>query len=222
VCSSDLDGYEFLELHNMNPGLGLVLAGMRFTSGIQFQFGEGSVLAPGEYAVLIRSTNVAGFRSHHGLDGSVRILGTYGGALANEGEQLVLRAAEGESGEIRFTYGVMAPWPVTAAGGGHSLVPDEAGPVDPNEAAHWRASTEPGGSPGRADPLPREWRILRVARVGEGIEMEYPVGTGQVEVWVSGDLRDWTLFQTSLQTGRVTVPMRDGDGVLFVRLRRVP
>lgn len=216
------DGYEFLELHNRNPGSGMLLTGMRFTSGIQFEFGAGAVLAPGGYGVLIRSTNVAGFRSHHGLDDSVQVLGTYGGALANEGEQLVLRAADGESGEIRFTYGVVAPWPTSAAGGGYSLVPDEAGSSDPNDPMHWRASTEPGGSPGRADPVPAEWRVLKVDRVEGGIELEYPVGTGQVEVWVSQDLKEWTLLRTTARTGRVTVSEGDGEGAWFVRLRWVP
>jgi hypothetical protein len=215
-------GYEFVELHNRNPRLGINLAGMRFTSGIQFEFAEGSILEPGGYGLLLRSTNVAGFLGLHGLPNDTKVLGIYGGALANEGEQIVLRAPAGEPGEIRFTYGVEAPWPVLPAGRGHSLVPDEAGPSEPTLPEHWRASTAVRGSPGRADPLPPAWNIQGATRVRDGIELEYPGADSGLEVWVSADLLRWERTSLKPMNGRVTVPWSLEGETLYVRLRRNP
>jgi hypothetical protein len=46
-----------------------------------------------------------------------------------------------------------SPWPVAAAGFGFSIVPrGSPAATNSNNGADWRASAEPGGSPGRDDP----------------------------------------------------------------------
>ena len=112
------DGFEFLELANRNPTQSLDLSGARFVNGIEFAFAPATRLSPGEHVLLIRTTNAPAFRTFHSLPDPVRILGSYAGGLANEGETVAIRAAAGSSQELRFTYGVGGAWPTGVNGTG--------------------------------------------------------------------------------------------------------
>jgi hypothetical protein len=105
------------------------------------------MLAPGQFFVLGR--NAAMLQAKY--PGLV-VQGLYSGKLDNGGERLELSYASGVT-LLSLNYNDTAPWPVAADGHGFSLVPrDPAVPGDPGSPLNWRASTNPGGSPGADDP----------------------------------------------------------------------
>jgi hypothetical protein len=139
------DTVEFIELQNIGP-VAINLQGAYFQNGApvdDFVFGN-EVLAPGEFIVV--TNYVAAFRTRFGE--SRRLAGAWpSGALNNGGEQIVLRDAQGNLIH-NFIYDDVAPWPVSARGGGPSIeVINVAGNY--SDGANWRASFETGGSPGR-------------------------------------------------------------------------
>jgi hypothetical protein len=78
-----------------------------------------------------------------------RILGEFDGNLSNQGEQVKLDDAQGNT-IVDFEYGANDPWPESADGFGASLVLiDPVGtPADQMDKFYrWRGSTEAGGSP---------------------------------------------------------------------------
>lgn len=144
----DPEQLEFLELKNTGTAP-LYLPGFRFTAGIQFVFDPTNApvsLAPGEYLVLVR--NRTAFQQRY--PGVTRVAGPYAGALANEGEQLVL---EGPLGEPVWEVTYKDHWYRATDGAGFSLVPVTEGVLG-SQAGAWRPSANPGGSPGQPDPQP--------------------------------------------------------------------
>lgn len=143
----DSDEYEFIELKNAGTNT-LTLNGLRF-NGITFTFPANATLAPGQFYVLAR--NAARFAEKYP---GVTIHGTFSGRLDNGGETVAISHVLG--GRIlSVNYDDETPWPITPDDFGFSLVPVQpnANP-DPDNPAHWRASTFPGGSPGADDPAP--------------------------------------------------------------------
>lgn len=140
---------EFIEIKNVSDDpIDLSLAA--FTDGVEFTFGPNSILAAGEYWVLV--SDITEFPSRYP---GIAVKGEYAGQLSNGGEtvelrdrnELLLEAVEYDDG---------SPWPVEADGEGKSLVKrDEAIiPESPTDASVWRASFDIHGSPGREDPTP--------------------------------------------------------------------
>jgi hypothetical protein len=139
---------EFLELKNTGTNT-LNLSGLTFTSGITFTFTNGTVLGPGQFFVLAR--NAAAFASKYP---GVTIHGTYTGQLDNAGEGLALSHALGTP-IFSVTYDDRPEWPVTPDVANFSLVQVNSGVSQaPDKGNRWRASTNPGGSPGADDPAP--------------------------------------------------------------------
>lgn len=139
------DDLEFLELKNVGStplNLGL----LSFSSGISFAFTNGSLLDPGQFFVLAR--NAAAFQERYP---GVTVNGVYTGRLDNAGEMLELATPAGEV-VLEVTYNDRSPWPLEADGHGYSLVPRMAVFGNSNDGVLWRASTQPGGSPGADDP----------------------------------------------------------------------
>jgi hypothetical protein len=140
---------EFLELKNTGTN-NLNLSGLTFTSGITFTFTNGTLLGPGQFFVLAR--NAAAFASKYS---GVTVNGTYTGQLDNSGEQLALSHALG-SPIFSVTYDDRPDWPVAPDEADFSLVQVTPGISQaPDKGSRWRASTNPGGSPGADDPPPR-------------------------------------------------------------------
>ena len=140
---------EFIELKNVSDSaIDLSLAA--FTDGVDFTFGPNSVLAAGEYWVLV--SDVTAFAERYP---TVAIKGEYGGQLSNGGETVEFRDRNGELLES-VEYDDASPWPAEADGEGKSLVKrNEATiPASPADASAWRASFAIHGSPGEADPTP--------------------------------------------------------------------
>jgi hypothetical protein len=142
----DANSMEFIELKNASSSE-MDLSGVRFTNGIAYAFPIGKKLSPGNFAVLVR--DAAAFQS---LYPGVAIDGVYTNKLDDGGETLALVHASGAP-IVSVHYSDTAPWPLSADGAGFSLVPrDPNFNPDPNNAANWRASAHPGGSPGQDDP----------------------------------------------------------------------
>ena len=144
----DGDEYEFIEFKNTGSNT-LNLSGLRFASGLTYQFPIGTSLAPGQFYVLAR--NAAAFANKYP---GVTVRGIYSGRLDNAGETLRLISLIGGT-VLSVSYNDRAPWPVTADGSGFSIVPvsPNSNP-DANEGRYWRNSTLAGGSPGADDPAP--------------------------------------------------------------------
>lgn len=145
---TNCDEFEFLELQNLGTST-LNLTGLSFSQGIAFVFTNGTLLPPGQFFVLVR--NPAAFAARYP---GVAVQGVFTGKLDNTGETITLSHPAGTE-VFSFAWKDVAPWPVTADGFGFSLVPRTPGASPPSaNGADWRASTNPGGSPGADDPQP--------------------------------------------------------------------
>ena len=161
--STDNDEFEFIELQNIGDET-IDLTSVSFVDGITFDFNMASVtsLGPGEFVLVVR--NQAAFESRYGAGLSTKITGEYSGKLANNGENVSL--IDLWNGTVaEFAYNDSRGWPLSAAGGGHSLVPlitALSGEPDGslNYGGNWRASTYIGGSPGTEDPEPETTVVL--------------------------------------------------------------
>lgn len=144
-----LETAEFIELLNIGD-LPVSLAGVAFTGGISFAFPDDATLAPGELLILV--ADLADFEATFGK--GLPVAGVYTGRLDNAGENLLLTGRDHLP--IRdFRYDDRLPWPALADGEGYSLT--LVGPrFNPNDGdpASWRASLEPGGTPGNSDVIP--------------------------------------------------------------------
>jgi len=160
---TDNDEFEFIELKNIGDET-LDLAFVSFVDGITFDFSDSSVtsLGPGEFVVVVR--NEAAFKSRYGMGLSNKIAGEYSGKLSNNGENISL--VDFWNGTVaKFEYNDSRGWPLSADGGGHSLVALNSALVGEPEGSlnyggNWRASTYIGGSPGRDDPEPLTTIVL--------------------------------------------------------------
>jgi hypothetical protein len=137
------DAAEFLELKNTSSKT-IPLTGLRFTSGISFEFPSNSSLSPGAFFVLGRDP--ASFsRVYPGLS----LDGVYSGRLSNDGEEIILSDRDGTP-LLSVTYNDSGNWPATPDGLGFTLV--YTGRGDPDKGRNWRPSALPGGSPRADDP----------------------------------------------------------------------
>ncbi|MED5587167.1 MAG: CotH kinase family protein [Verrucomicrobiota bacterium] len=127
--------FEWIELQNVAAQT-ISLTGVSFSEGIQFQF-PGRSLDPGERVIVVRSLEA--FQQVYGTGRNQQIAGTYSGALENNGETLVLTAADGNTIQNISYPGNIAPK-------GYSLIlaGDNA----------WQASRSLLGSPGAPEPTP--------------------------------------------------------------------
>lgn len=144
----DNDDFEFVELRNIGSEA-IDLTGVEFVEvsvdgdnqGIEFVF-DAQTLAPGEHVLVVK--DLAAFESRYGV--GLNVAGEYSGRLANGGEQITLRDAEGGL-IVSFQYDDSDPWHDRSDGDGSSLeVVDVAGDYD--DSLNWLASSEFAGSPG--------------------------------------------------------------------------
>ena len=151
-ADEDGDFSDWIEIYNRNPSA-LSLDGWSLTDDRndpqKWRFPDGPRLFPGEYLLLVR--NRAAFESRYGT--GLEIAGEYSGRLDNGGERITLVNAKSEV-VLDFTYGTTSPWPENADGVGYSLTRSDLD-GDASLAASWRASAQPGGSPGRPPAIAR-------------------------------------------------------------------
>ncbi len=146
------DAFEFVELVNTSTNTPLDLAGIRFVTGIQFDFSTSSIprLNPG--ARLLVVANPAAFTTRFGSN--LPVAGTYTGQLDNGGERLRLVDAANEE-ILDFEYS--DNWHPSTDGFGFSLVTanELANPGAWSQPSHWKPSAHQNGSPGTAEPPPQ-------------------------------------------------------------------
>jgi hypothetical protein len=161
--------FEYVELKNIGSAP-LALAGIRFVTGIQFDFTASAItsLEPGAYILLVK--NALAFQSLYGSHHP--IAGEYEGFLDNAGERIQLIDAVGEV-ILDFTYNDR--WrPVTDGLGFSLVVADElADPDFWNSTDNWRASSRIGGSPGGPDAL-----VPPVDSDGDGLPDDWELAHG--------------------------------------------
>ena len=140
------DELEFIELKNAGATV-LDLTGLQFTDGVDFTFTNGTRLSPGQFLVLGRNTAALAAK-YPGL----AVLGLYTKRLNNGGESITLQTVFGAK-LLSVDYKSSGRWPITADGFGFSIVPrNPNSSPNPDQPSNWRASTNPGGSPGTDDP----------------------------------------------------------------------
>ena len=153
---NDRSDFEFIELTNISPTEKIDLTGVRFVSGITFNFSEHSSimeLAPGESLLIVEDLDAFAFRYGSGLP----VAGVFqnGTQLSNGGEKISLSnisLAPPDQILRDFTYGDSAPWPSSPDGEGFSLtLIDPSSNPDHALPENWRASVAPNGSPGGSD-----------------------------------------------------------------------
>ncbi|MHC4544680.1 MAG: lamin tail domain-containing protein, partial [Planctomycetota bacterium] len=136
---------EFIELKNIGLNT-LNLNLVRFTEGIDFTFPD-IKLEPNECVVVAKDQSA--FEAQYGT--SVNIAGQYTGSLANNGEQIRLQDAIGQT-IMDFEY--EDGWRPITDGDNFSLTIIDPTNSDPNswsEKDSWRASVYRNGSPGSDD-----------------------------------------------------------------------
>jgi hypothetical protein len=109
---SDLDGDDYLELHNRGPDP-VDLSGWSF-SGITLVLPAGTTIEPDGYLVVAK--DAAQFQATYGFAPTA----VYSGNLSNSGETVALRDAAAATIDT-VSYLDVDPWPVKADGTGPSL-----------------------------------------------------------------------------------------------------
>lgn len=132
--------FEFIELKNTGDKP-ISLAGLRFSSSVDYQFKENDVLAPKQFYVI--ASKPKWFYERHFMVPT----GNFNKNFSNSGEQVVLSNASGTP-VIQFTYLDYNPWPQEPDGDGPSLSAAVRYPTgDPNDASYWKASSAYDGTP---------------------------------------------------------------------------
>ncbi len=160
AVSADRDDYEFIEFLNTDSS-SIDLSNVHFKKGINFTFPDNTILAAGEYLLLVRDRKA--FETRYGVS-AVQIY-EYKGRLSNDGEQLHVINNESED-ILNFTYNDQIPWPKEADGGGPTLVLVGQVLTDPSS---WVESRNNGGSPGEAEveTIPyAEWALQNAVQGG--------------------------------------------------------
>ncbi len=137
---SDIDGDEFLELHN-TTGATIDISDWCFTEGITHCFNSGTTIAAGGYGVV--SPDATQTQTTYG----VTTIGTYTGKLSNGGETITL--TDNNTNVINtLEYDDASPWPTTPDGTGPSLELNNP-TLDNTQASSWSASLLNNGTPGQ-------------------------------------------------------------------------
>lgn len=218
--------FEFVELKNIGDE-SIDLTYVSFVEGIEFDFGLSRIksLLPGEFVLVVR--NEGAFVSLYGLSLSDKIAGEYSGNLSNNGETITLE--DYWNGVIvNFEYNDGRGWPLSADGGGHSLVPlDAAVAGEPggtlNYGGNWRASTYIGGSPGQDDPETATTVVLNEIMAHTNFsDPQYPQYDSRdwIELYnTTGtriNLQDWYLSDDVRELKKWAIPAVDIDGYSWI------
>jgi hypothetical protein len=132
----------------------------RLREGVDFEFPAGTVIAPGDYLLVVsfdpvnQPATLSAFRSKYHIDPSVPVVGPYRGKLDNGGESIELKkpglATTNEVPYVlveRISYLDEFPWSSEADGTGWSLQRAVAGDFG-NDPANWTAATPTPGPQG--------------------------------------------------------------------------
>ena len=209
------DSLDFIEFHN-NGATDVDLSNVFFAEGLNYSFPNGTMLAPGNYIVLVNS--LPEFQMKYLATG---VFDEYGGQLRNSGERLTI--VDGTDTLINFRYNDNLPWPVLADGNGWSIVPVDASAANSSSASDWRASTDKCGSPGLADPTPTSWPAILVNEVLPHTDLPDP---DAIELYNASnqtvDISGWWLTDDRNTPKKYKIPngttMAPGDYFVFTEV----
>ncbi|MDB4618075.1 CotH kinase family protein [Akkermansiaceae bacterium] len=145
------EDFEFIEFLNISAET-IDLTGVHFTSGVDFTFPTGRLLAPGERVLVVR--NNAAFQQRYPSVSASQMVGEFENetGLKNSGESLTVNAITGEV-ILVFEFDDNQPWPEAADGDGATLtLIDPYGGSNANSGTQWRLSHR-GGTPGTTDAV---------------------------------------------------------------------
>ena len=132
--------FEFIELKNTGDQP-INLTGLKFTSGIDYQFKTSEVLPPKKFYVI--ASKPKWFYERHWMVPS----GNFQNNFSNSGEQVILSNPAGTP-VIDFQYFNTAPWATLPDGTGKSLTSGKINPTgNPNLYNYWAASSVYDGTP---------------------------------------------------------------------------
>lgn len=190
----DADDFEFIEIQNIGSNTvdltSLVLAG-----GISFDFtmATSTDLAAGSRILVVK--NLPAFEARYGS--GLPVIGSYGGALNNAGDQIILADALLDIDIQNFTYDDEPPWPTCADGQGYSLVLRQPY-TNPNHSAvaNWRCSGLPSGNPGTQDAVSAFVGNSSVDDDGDGVDalIEHFLGTSDNDASMGNGLINVSLI----------------------------
>ncbi len=197
--------YEFVELRNLSPRP-IDVSGFSF-DGIDLRFPNGTIIPARATWVLASNNRPAAFASRYP---GVPVAASFGGALDNAGEWLVLRDARGIPVD-RVRFRPDSGWPAGAAGAGKSLERSDF-TRDPSDPAAWRDSIVAGGTPGTANDAPPSSPAIRIDEVFAGNQGRVLRGGHAPDFAelrnlspASIDLSGWTLRRAD-RTNRLSLP----------------
>ncbi len=215
--TNDNEAFEFIELKNVGTGP-LNLVGIRFTNGIDFTFTATNAitsLGAGQYCVLV--SDPAAFRSRYPTVSN--IAGRFTNHLNNGGERIYL---EGALKEPILDFHYDNQWyPVTDGSGFSLVIRNEYGAANTwTNPASWRASALVGGSPGRADAVPR---TVAPVVINEALTHTDPPQVDTVEIYnptaAPAPIGGWFLTDDPQQPTKYCIPTNTvvpaGGFVLF-------
>ena len=173
---------EFIELKNIGATI-LDLSDVSITSGVDFSFPDGRMLAADDFVLVIKDQGE--FEAQYGTGLNSKIAGTFvDSSLSNGGETVKLEDFWNGT-IIEFEYNDGRGWPLAADGGGHSLIPLGLAIEDQPDGildygGNWRHSTYIGGSPGADDAFP----IVDVVINELAAHTDYAVAPHESNDWV--------------------------------------
>jgi hypothetical protein len=178
---------EYIELLNIG-GTTLNLNGVTISQGVTFTFG--AVNLPSNQRIVVVQ-NAAAFDAIY--ENGITVAGTFTGTLSDTGE--ALRLSTPTAAIIHeFTYN--SAWHPTTNGGGHSLVVanPSAAVSNWNNAAGWRASHDPLGSPGSVDRIAGDLNQQNQVGLADLAILQSRLGQSTTAGPIFGDLnRDGTV-----------------------------
>ncbi len=154
---SDADDFEFIELVNVSDSA-VDLAQVRLATalvdgnveGVEFDFARTDITELAPHARVVIVEDLAAFAVRYGQ--VVGVAGQWTGGLSNSAETISLEV----SGALIQQFKYSDRWQPTTDGGGYSLQAIDESSTDLELwqlAVGWRASPQPGGTPGRGpDP----------------------------------------------------------------------
>ncbi|MEJ6648493.1 MAG: lamin tail domain-containing protein [Akkermansiaceae bacterium] len=220
---------EYLEIHNVGGTL-LNLNSVRFTKGIDFDFPDGTTIAPGAFLLVV--ADIPAFEAKHGVGLPIAGQWETGDRLSNGGEILKLSLGQGTSIHA-FAYDDTPPWPTAADGAGYSLtMRSPVSGIDHADPNNWQASVTPDGSPGTDDSVSLDdWLTIHGLSPGDELSdldsdgisalVEYGTGTDPnlhnanpitVEL-VNGEFQ--FSYERSRSASGVSVEAEFSDNLLF-------
>ena len=204
---------DFLEITNLTA-TPLDIGNWFFSDGIDFTFPDFNSGDPNAHilkhyeTILVSPVDEASLRAAYpDIPQETRIFGPYSGALSNSGETLTLND---KNGVIMTTieYNDGGKWPAAADGTGHTLTR-----INPNLSnagwRNWRASAQPGGSPGRGPASENDLPTFTTQITETTSTWKYDQNTGNVDLgtaWRESDFDD-----TGWSTGSGVFGKNGGD-----------